>query len=273
MTRSIIMKRTKMLLTALLLALATPLAAQLYHPGEVLEYRVSYRAKMFPNTEIGAVRVSTSEEEVDGRTCYKVIGEGRTLPTYRWFFNLVDIYTVHIDPDSLRPVHFRSDIREGDYTFESTYDYDWEQMRVHTRWRSRQRPFREKEMELTRESMDAISLFFSLRSAEAGDFREGEPRTLQMVLQDTVRHLRYRFLGREEKKIRNMGRFRTLKFDCQLGTSEGFSFTDGTVFTIWISDDKNKIPLYLESPVRIGSINAYLSGCEGLRYPLKSRIK
>lgn len=94
-----------------------------------------------------------------------------------------------------------------------------------------------------------------------------------MVLQDTVRHLHFRFLGREEKKIRNMGRFRTLKFDCQLGTSEGFSFTDGTVFTIWISDDENKIPLYLESPVRIGSINAYLSGYKGLKYPLKSRIK
>ena len=59
----------------------------------------------------------------------------------------------------------------------------------------------------------------------------------------------------------------------QLGTSEGFSFTDGTVFTIWISDDENKIPLYLESPVRIGSINAYLSGYKGLKYPLKSRIK
>ena len=146
-------------------------------------------------------------------------------------------------------------------------------MRVHTRWQSRQRPIREKELPLTRESMDAISLFFSLRSAEAEQFRAGEPRTLQMVLQDTVRHLHFRFLGREEKKIRNLGRFRTLKFDCQLGTSEGFSFTDGTVFTLWISDDENKIPLYLESPVRIGSINAYLSGYKGLKYPLKSRIK
>lgn len=267
------MTRTKTLLTALLLLLAAPLAAQLYHPGEVLDYRVSYRAKMFPNTEIGAVQIATSEEEFEGKPCYKVIGEGRTLPTYRWFFNLVDIYTVHVDPDSLRPVHFRSDLHEGDYTFRSTYRYDWEQMRVHTRWQSRQRPIREKELPLTSESMDAISLFFSLRSAEAEQFRAGEPRTLQMVLQDTVRHLHFRFLGREEKKIRNLGRFRTLKFDCQLGTSEGFSFTDGTVFTIWISDDENKIPLYLESPVRIGSINAYLSGYKGLKYPLKSRIK
>lgn len=266
------MTRTKTLLTALLLLLAAPLAAQLYHPGEVLDYRVSYRAKMFPNTEIGAVQIATSEEEFEGKPCYKVIGEGRTLPTYRWFFNLVDIYTVHVDPDSLRPVHFRSDLHEGDYTFRSTYRYDWEQMRVHTRWQSRQRPIRERSSRSrARAWMPSRSSSASARPSE--QFRAGEPRTLQMVLQDTVRHLHFRFLGREEKKIRNLGRFRTLKFDCQLGTSEGFSFTDGTVFTIWISDDENKIPLYLESPVRIGSINAYLSGYKGLKYPLKSRIK
>ena len=94
-----------------------------------------------------------------------------------------------------------------------------------------------------------------------------------MVLQDTIRDLQYRYLGREQKKIRNMGRFATLKFECQLGTTEGFSFTDGTVFTIWISDDRNKIPLWIESPVRVGSINAYISGYRGLKYPMESLMK
>ena len=91
--------------------------------------------------------------------------------------------------------------------------------------------------------------------------------------EDTVRLLHYRYLGRETKKIRNMGRFRTLKFNCQLGSSQGFSFTDGSVFTIWISDDENKIPLYIESPVRVGSINAYISGYKGLKYPMTSLVK
>lgn len=263
----------RLLFTILLLAAATPLAAQLYHPGEQLSYRVSYKAKMFPNTEVGAVEVTTVEESDGGQVRYKVEGVGRTLPTYRWFFNIEDLYRVWIDTCSLRPVRFESDIREGDYTFQSSYVYDWSDSTVSTRWRSRQRPFREKSMRLTEESMDPVALFFSLRSADASDFRVDEPATLEMVLQDTIRRLHYRFLGRENKKIRNMGKFRTLKFDCQLGTSEGFSFTDGTVFTIWISDDENKIPLYIESPVRIGSINAYICGYRDLKYPLSSLVK
>lgn len=263
----------RFLLSILLLAASAPLAAQLYHPGEVLKYRVSYKAKMFPNTEVGSVEVTTSEEATDSASCYKVVGVGRTLPTYRWFFNLEDVYTVWVDPSSLLPVRFESDLREGDYTFQSNYAYDWDARQVHTRWRSRKRPYQQKTMELTPESKDAISLFFGMRSAAADSFRPGEPQVLQMVLQDTIRTLQYRFLGRETKKIRNMGKFKTLKFDCQLGTSEGFSFTDGTVFTIWISDDDNKIPLYIESPVRVGSINAYISGYKGLKYPLESLVK
>ena len=52
-----------------------------------------------------------------------------------------------------------------------------------------------------------------------------------------------------------------------------FSFTDGTVFTLWISTTRTKSRFYIESPVRVGSINAYISGYKGLKYPMTSLIK
>lgn len=94
----------RFLTTILLLAAASPLAAQLYHPGEQLFYRVSYKAKMFPNTEVGAVEVKTTENSADGKILLQGRRLGRTLPTYRWFFNLEDVYTVWVDTASLRPV-------------------------------------------------------------------------------------------------------------------------------------------------------------------------
>ena len=96
---------------------------------------------------------------------------------------------------------------------------------------------------------------------------------MNLVLEDTIRPIRYRFLGREVKNIRGTGKFRTLKFRCELATSTGESFEDGSEFTIWISDDRNRIPLYVESPIRVGSIRARLISWKNLKYPLDSKIK
>ena len=264
----------RLLFTILLFTAALPAAPSSTTRASSFSTASATRPRCSPTPKWGAVEVKTSEVQLDDRKFYKVEGIGRTLPTYRWFFNLEDIYTVWISPETLRPVRFESDLQGGRlHVPELLHLRLADNDQVHTRWRRRQRPFEEKTMPLTPESMDAIALFFTMRSANAEDFKPGEPATLQMVLQDTIRHLNYRYISRETKKIRNMGRFKTLKFECQLGTSEGFSFTDGTVFTLWISDDENKIPLYIESPVRVGSINAYISGYKGLKYPMTSLIK
>ena len=95
---------------------------------------------------------------------------------------------------------------------------------------------------------------------------------IALLLDDTVRHISYRFLGREKKKVRGVGTFRTLKFSCQLATSTGMSFDDGDEFFIWISDDSNKIPVYFESPIKVGSVRAYIKSYKGLMHPLESLV-
>ncbi len=247
-------------------------SAQVFQDGEVLYYRAAYRAKLWPNTEAGEVTVSTKSDMLDGKDVYRVTGNGRTLPFFRWFFDMDDTYNIWVDKESLRTQRFESDLKEDKYTFRSNYVYDWNAMKVHTWSQKRQNTPREKTMALTSESMDAVSLYFNLRSVDLESFREGEHRHLDMVLEDTIRHLRYRYIKREELKVPKLGKFDTMKFACTIGSSEEFSFTDGTEFFIWITNDENKIPVMLASPVRVGEIRAYLRRYEGLKYPLNSKI-
>ncbi len=257
----------------LLVAGVATTSAQVFQEGEVLYYRAAYRAKLVPNIEAGEVTVSTRLDTLDGKDMYRVTGNGRTLPFFRWFFDMNDTYDIWVDKQTLRTQRFESDLKEDKYTFRSNYRYDWDSMKVHTWSQRRQNTPREKTMQLTKESMDAVSLYFNLRSVDLESFREGEHRRLDMVLEDTIRHLRYRYIGREELKVPKLGHFDTMKFACTLGSSEEFSFTDGTEFFIWITNDDNKIPVMLASPVRVGEIRAYLRRYEGLKYPLSSKIK
>ncbi len=247
-------------------------SAQVFQEGEVLYYRAAYRAKLVPNIEAGEVTVSTRLDTLDGKEMYRVTGNGRTLPFFRWFFDMNDTYDIWVDRQTLRTQRFESDLKEDKYTFRSHYRYDWDSMKVHTWSQRRKNTPRTKTMNLTNESMDAVSLYFNLRSVDLKSFREGEHRRLDMVLEDTIRHLRYRYIGRENLKVPRLGRFDTMKFACTLGSSEEFSFTDGTEFFIWITNDDNKIPVMLASPVRVGEIRAYLRRYEGLKYPLTSKI-
>lgn len=248
-------------------------SAQRFYPGEKLYYRAAYRAKLVPNTEAGEVSVSTTVDTLNGKEVYRVVGNGRTLPFFRWFFDMDDTYNIWVDKSSLRTLLFESDLKEDDYTFRSRYIYDWVAMKVHTWSQKKQNAPKQKSMTLTPSSMDAVSLYFNLRSIDLKTFREGEKRYLDMVLEDTIRTLNYRYIGREKLKVPKLGMFDTMKFACTIGSSEEFSFTDGTEFFIWISNDENKIPLMLASPVRVGEIRAYIRRYEGLRYPLSSKLE
>lgn len=264
----------KIILTVIVAAAAAAtVSAQRYNVGEKLHYKVGYRAKFVPNTEMATASVETYADTLEGRPVYRVFGRGKIMPSYRWFFNIDDKYNIWVDTLTKRTLRFESDIFEGGYTFRSIYRYDWDAMKVHTWSQSRQNEPKTFTMDLMPDSMDAVSLYFNLRSVDLETFREGETRELEMVLENKIRRLRYRFIGREERKVPKSGKFRTLKFACTIGTTESFSFTDGSEFFIWITDDENKIPVMLESPIRVGSVRAYISSCEGLKYPLSSKIK
>ena len=246
---------------------------QLFHAGEKLHYRVAYRAKLFPNTELATVDVTTEADTLAGRPVYRVSGDGKIMKAFRWFFNLHDRYDIWVDTLSKRTLRFESNIVEGGYTFQSHYRYDWESMKVHTWAQRRQEPPQTKTMDLTLRSMDPVSLYFNLRSIDAETLKEGERHDLEMVLEDTIRVLTFRLIGREECKVPKRGKFRTLHLACTLGTSQGYSFTDGSEFSIWITDDRNKFPVMLESPISVGSIRAYINSVEGLKYPLECKVE
>lgn len=248
--------------------LAQPAPEPAFVAGEKLSYVVSYRAKLVPNTEVAGVTLQVSGDTKDGVPLLHVNASGRVFGFFRWFFDLNDQYDTWLDPVTLRPIYFGSEIREAGYRFSSYFHYDWDRMKVHTRYRNHKNPEESKKtMDLTDGSYDAIALFYNLRSSDLSQMKDGESHHLKLVIEDTIRTIRYRFIGRERKRIKDWGQIKTLKFACQLATSTGESFEDGSEFFVWITDDPNRIPVLVESPIRVGSIRARLVSFENLKYP------
>jgi hypothetical protein len=43
--------------------------------------------------------------------------------------------------------------------------------------------------------------------------------------------------------------------------------------TVWVSDDENKIPLRIESPISVGSVKVDMMNYKNIRYPLTALIR
>lgn len=241
-----------------------------YKEGERLRYVVSYRAKLIKDAEMGEVEIAVSKDVVNDVPTIKVKAYARVIGAFRWFFKLDDYYTSWFDCRTGLPVKSEANLREGGWRFDSWYTYDWSGMKSHNRLRNpKWDADRHKEVDLVRGAMDGVSLFYTLRSSDLTTYRVNEERVLNLLLDDTVKQIKYKYFGPETITVKDIGEVKTLKFSCQLITSQG-SFEDGTEFFLWISDDPNRVPIYVESPIKVGSIRVRLIGCENLKYPQQS---
>jgi hypothetical protein len=74
----------------------------------------------------------------------------------------------------------------------------------------------------------------------------------------------------QSKKVHGMGRYKTLKF--QPDVIAGNVFKEDAKMSVWVSDDQNRIPVLIESPVSVGSVKMVLKRYWGLKYDFGAKV-
>lgn len=269
----------KKLFATILAALTTGAFAQnapthAFGDGEQLSYSVSYRAKLIPNINVMRVTLRTVAEDFSGLPHYHVVGNGRTTNFVKGFFDINDTYHSWLDAATTLPSRMTSDVQEDSYRFKATFNYDWDSMTVNTvRRNARWDADKFESLPLQMNSGDALSLFYRLRQTDADALVKGAAYPLDLVLSETTKPIYYTFHGRENVKVRKVGTFRALKFTCTMATSDGSTYEDGMELTVWISDDLNKIPLVIDTPIKVGSVRVTLTDGWKVLHPLTSFVK
>lgn len=271
------MKRSRFWVVTVILLFASAVSLKAKSPelayttGEKLKFVVSYKSDVFFNVDVGTVTFSVSDDKINNRPTYKIEAVGATNKFFNTFYVLNDKYTTWIDKETGLPVKATADLSEGNYRFTSTYDYKWDQKRVITKFRNHKNPdYSTMEFPLEKGVMDGIALFYELRSTDMASFGKNEIRTLKLLLENKIKVLNYKFLGREELKVKGIGTVKTLKFTCEIASTSNETFQDGTSFYLWVTDDANKVPVYFESPIKIGSVRVRLDSWSELKDTVNS---
>ncbi|HEX4957747.1 MAG TPA: DUF3108 domain-containing protein [Lacibacter sp.] len=209
----------------------------------------------------GDATFSVRNEQLNNKPVYHIVGEGKTNSFFDGLFKVRDKYESYVDTASLQPYKFVRNVLEGDYKKFETVTFN------HTANTATSQTGTYKVPNCVQ---DVLSAIYYARNI---DFNKYQPNTqipFTMFIDDKSYNLYVRYLGKEKIKTR-YGRFNAIKFRPLL--IEGTIFKGGEKMTVWVTDDANKIPVRIESPISVGSVKVDMMGYKNARYPVTALIK
>jgi len=238
-------------------------------PGESLSYIVSYNVFIFW-TDVGVVNFTISEVEKDKHKRLYLHATGLSFPTWNWFFKVEDSYESWTDPVTLKPYEFIRDVYEGGYEIDIHYNFDREQyIAMSTSSKTNKAEWKDT-IKITECTYDVLSIIYYTRNIDYSAFYPGDTIPVTILLDNELTNIYFRYLGKENIRVRGFGKFRCIKFSVYL--VEGTLFEGGEDMEVWVTDDENRIPLKINSPILIGSVKARIISMKGVKHPLNSRI-
>ncbi len=236
---------------------------QAFENGEVIVYKLYYNWN-FIWLSAGEVVFRVNEMEDH----FKLTATGRTYSSYEWFFKVRDYFESRIDKETLLPTLSIRDVHEGSYTRYDKVIFDQDRQDVFYQWgKSKEDSLRQGRARLDGCMHDILSILYCLRNVDLSTIQTGETFPIEVFLDKEVWPLQVEVKAKSvEKRIKGKGKLNTLHFSPEVVA--GSVFKEGDRMHIYVSDDKNRIPLLIETPVSVGSIKAVASNWYGLKYPL-----
>lgn len=242
-----------------------PINNQTFQDGEQLKYVINYNWGAIWMTT-GEVTFSAALTDLNGKKVYHFTGLGGTYPKYDWFYKVRDKYESYADSATLKPIRFLREVYEGNNFAKDDYVFSWQKNKIYTAEQRNKKPGKFDSLAITACTNDVITAVFYARCMDFSNHNPNDTIPIVFILDGEIFNSYIRYLGKEVIYSKLLGNVRCIKFRPKL--IEGTIFKGGEGMTVWVTDDKNKIPVYVETPIIVGTIKVDLNDYKGLRNPI-----
>jgi len=221
--------------------------------GEKLKYRMHYG---FINAGEVIIQILDENKQIGGRNTFRAVGIGYTNSTFDWFFKVRDRFESYIDEEAMVPWLFIRRCNEGGYIINQNQIYNHYKNTVDSDG---------KILDIPDNIQDMVSAFYYARTIDFSNAKEGDIFEFQCFVDNEVWPMKIKYIGRETIKS-DIGKIRCIKF--RPVVQKGRVFKKEEDMTVYISDDKNKIPIRAEAKILVGSIKMDITEYSGIANPL-----
>ncbi|TYB78906.1 DUF3108 domain-containing protein [Bizionia myxarmorum] len=235
-----------------------------YGTGEWFRFEMSYSGWM----KAGEATLAVNESNYKGKPVYHVVGKGWTTGAVSWFFKVQDRYESYFDKQLNIPYKFIRDINEGGHTKNIEIEFDQKNNKalVHNLKHNTKTSFDTKP-----KIQDMVSTFYYLRNnLDIDNLKVNDEVEVNMFFDEENYGFKLRYLGTEVITT-SFGKVNTLKFRPYV--MAGRVFKEEESLTLWVSNDKNRIPLRIKADLAVGSLRADLNAFKGLKHPFNILVQ
>jgi hypothetical protein len=217
--------------------------------GEKLVYRIHYG---FIDAGQATIRIEDSLVPVSGKKAYHIIGTGISTGAVNVFFKVNDRYETYIDAKALCPLLFIRHVNEGGFLINQNMLFDQDFHIVNSTG---------KKIKIPDYVQDMLSAFYYSRTFDYTNEKPGKIDSVITIVDDKVWSLRIKFVRRDTIKS-DVGKICCLVFEPMV--QKGRIFKHDNDLQVWISDDKNHIPIKAQANILVGSIKLDIMSWSGL---------
>jgi hypothetical protein len=242
-----------------------------FKAGEKVYYNAFYNWH-FVWMNAGTVSFTVDAIDYNKTPSYKLTSIGTTFKNYDMFYKVRDTFVTIVDTTRLLPfICHRKNNEGGEKTYE-TYRFDYPGKKIHS-WvlsKDKPEPGVNTVVPIKDGTLDLVSMVYKARNIDYSKYQKNDKIPIRLVVDGTIYDLYIRYLGKEIITTRDKRSFRCIKFSPLL--MEGTIFEGGEDMTVWVTDDRNRIPIVVEAKILIGSVKAMFIDAKGLRYPMEAEI-
>ncbi len=226
--------------------------------GEKLTFRAYYHSAITGKILAGSVmlEIKNDNQKISGRNTMHIVGTGISLGVFNWFFKVNDRYDTWIDEESIAPWLFFRRVNEGGFIINQDIYFDQFKNIVLSQEKGIQ-----KTKIVSDYTQDIISFFYLSRLYDVSKLKLHDSIPFKFFIDDSIYSIKIVYEGKENIKTK-AGEFRCLRFKPMVLT--GNVFKEPYPMILWISDDKNHIPVLASSGLVVGSVLLELIKYENL---------
>lgn len=214
----------------------------------------------------GEASFSVSQEDMNGKKAFHFVGTGSTYPKYDWFYKVKDKYESYADTLTLRPLRFKRDVAEGGNYIYDDYVFNQNKKVVYTFEKRNKKPLKTDSLKINDCTFDVITAIFYTRCVDFEKYKPNDTIPISFVLDGEVFNSYARYVGKEIIYNKTLGYVECIKFRPKL--IQGSLFKGGEGMIVWVTNDKNRIPVYVETPILVGTIKVNLISYKNLKHPI-----